>query len=182
MGLNNLEHKIQENRSFFDGDPSADHLEKFQAKLALVEKPVSMHNGFLFTSNKIFALAASVTVFLLVAIFALLEFPSVEAQPQLSEELMHVKMYYNAQTNPKIEEIRNCVAETITNEMLFETAENRLQKLDNNTQILEEKLGQAQGNKQLENAYIQSLKAKSEIVDQIYTQLCENNTNNIITQ
>lgn len=182
MGLNNLENKIMENKAFFDKEPSADHLEKFQAKLASLEKPASNKRGFLFTSNKSFALAASVTIFLLIAIFALLESPNVEAQAQLSEELMHVKMYYSAQTDPKIEEIRNCVAETIENEMLFETAENRLYKLDNNTQILEEKLGRAKGNKQLKNAYIQSLKAKSEVVDQIYTQLCETNTNNIITQ
>lgn len=182
MGLNNLENRIMENKAFFDTEPSADHLEKFQAKLALVEKPTSINRGFLFTSNKSFALAASVTIFLLIAIFALLESPKVEAQPQLSEELMHVKMYYSAQTDPKIEEIRNCAAETIENEMLFETAENRLYKLDNNTQILEGKLGRAKGNKQLKNAYILSLKAKSEVVDQIYTQLCETNTNNIITQ
>jgi hypothetical protein len=182
MGLNNLENRIMENKAFFDKEPSADHLDKFQAKLALVEKPTSINRGFLFASNKTFALAASVTILLLVAVFALLEFPSAEAQPQLSEELMHVKMYYNAQTNPKIEKIRNRVAETAENDMLFETAENRLQKLDNNTQILEEKLERAKGNKQLKNAYIQSLKAKSEIVDQIYTQLYKNNTNNIITQ
>ena len=182
MGLNNLENKIRENKMFFDGEPSTNHLEKFQAKLAQQEKPASMRRGFLFTSNKAVALAASVTIFLLIAIFALLESPKVEAQPQLYEELMHVKMYYSAQTDPKIEEIRNCAAETIDKEMLFETAEDRLYKLDHNTQILEEKLGRAKGNKQLKNAYIQSLKAKSEVVDQIYTQLCENKPNNIITQ
>lgn len=182
MGLNNLENKIMENKVFFDKEPSADHLDKFQAKLALAEKPASISRGFLFTSNKAFALAASVTIFLLIAMFALLESPNVEAQPQLSEELMHVKMYYSAQTDPKIEEIKNCAAETVDNDMLFETAENRLYKLDNNTQVLEEKLGLAKGNKQLKSAYIQSLKAKSEVVDQIYTQLCENKTNNIITQ
>jgi len=182
MGLNNLETKIRENKAFFDKEPSADHLEKFQAKLALLEKPANIHRGFLFTSNKAFALAASVTIFLLIAIFALLESPNVEAQAQLSEELMHVKMYYSAQTDPKIEEIKNCAAETVENEMLFETAENRLYKLDNNTQILEKKLEHAKGNKKLKNAYIQSLKAKSEVVDQIYTQLCENKIKHIITQ
>jgi hypothetical protein len=182
MGLNNLENKIRENKMFFDGEPSTDHLEKFQAKLANLEKSENKNNGFLFTSNRAFVLAASVTFFLLVAIFALLESPNVEAQPQLSEELMHVKMYYSAQTDSKMEEIRNCAAETTDNEMLFETAEDRLYKLDNNTQILEDKLEHAKGNKQLKNAYIQSLKAKSEVVDQIYTQLCEYNTNNIITQ
>ena len=182
MGLNNLENKIRENKMFFDEEPSVDHLEKFQARLDKIENPKNIHHGFLFTSTKTFVLAASVTIFLLIAIFALLESPDIEEQFQLSEELMHVKMYYSSQTNSKIEEIKNCATKTTENEMLFETAENRLYKLDNNTLILEDKLGQAKGNKQLESAYIQSLKAKSEVVNQIYAQLCENNTNNIITQ
>jgi len=180
MGVNNLENKIRENKAFFDSEPSHDHFKNFQAKLALSEKPKIIHRGFVFNSNKAFAFAASVTILLLVTIFALLDSPKIETQPQLSEELMHVKMYYSHQTDDKIDKIRNCASET--DDMLFETAENRLQKLDNNTQILEQKLGEAHGNKQLENAYIQSLKAKSDVVDKIYTQLCIENTNSIITQ
>lgn len=182
MGVNNLENRIRENKAFFDAEPSLNHLERFQAKLSQLEKPEAIRRGFVFTSNRTFALAASVTILLLIAIFALLEFPSVEAQPQLSEELMHVKMYYTSQTDEKIEEIRNCAAVSSDNEILFETAENRLQKLENTTQELERKLSQAHGNKQLESAYKQSLQAKSEVVDQIYTQMCVTNTNNIITQ
>ncbi|MDA3905158.1 MAG: hypothetical protein PF484_03695 [Bacteroidales bacterium] len=147
-----------------------------------MKQPKTSHKGFLFTSNKTFALAASVTILLLVAIFALLEFPSIEAKPQLSEELLHVKMYYSSQTDDKMTEIRNCATETSNKDMLFETADNRLHKLDNNTLELEQKLAKAHGNKQLKNAYIQSLKAKSEIVNQIYAQLCVENTNSIITQ
>lgn len=182
MGLNNLENKILENKTFFNEEPSADHLAKFQAKLATLEKPKKVNRGFVITSKKAFAYAASIIIFLLISIFALVEYPKVEARPQLSEELMHVKMYYGAQTNPKIEEIRNCATKSTESEMLFESAENRLYKLDNNTKILEGKLEYAQDNKQLKSAYIQSLKAKSDVVDQIYTQLCENKTNNIITQ
>lgn len=37
MGLVNLENKIRENRAFFDVEPSENHLEKFQSKLAQVE-------------------------------------------------------------------------------------------------------------------------------------------------
>ncbi len=112
----------------------------------------------------------------------MLDFPKAETQPQLSEELMHVKMYYNQQTEAKMTEIRNCATEITNNNMFFETAEDRLQKLDNNTKLLEQKLGKSEGNKQLENAYIQSLKVKSEIVNQIYAQLCDENSNSIITQ
>lgn len=182
MGLNNLENKIRENKAFFDEEPSAYHLERFQAKLSQLDKPVTVHKGFLFVSNKAFAVAASVTILMLISILALLDFPDTETQPQLSEELMHVKMYYNQQTEAKMTAIRNCASDINNDNMFFETAENRLQKLDNNTLELEQKLGKAEGNKQLENAYIQSLKAKSEIVNQIYTQLCEENTNSIITQ
>ena len=182
MGLNNLETKIRENRTFFDEEASVNHLEKMAAKLSRMEKPKTNNKGFLFASKTTFALAASVTILLLVAIFALLEFPSMETQPQLSEELLHVKMYYSTQTDEKIIEIRDCAMKTNNKEMLFESAEDRLSKLDNNTEKLEQKLGQAQGNKQLENAYILSLKAKSEVVNQIYTQLCVNNTNISITQ
>ena len=182
MGLNSLENKIRENKAFFDEEPSANHLKRFQAKLSRQDNPVTIHKGFLFASNKAFAVAASVTILLLVSIFALLDFPKAETQPQLSEELMHVKMYYNQQTEAKMTEIRNCATEITNNNMFFETAEDRLQKLDNNTKLLEQKLGKSEGNKQLENAYIQSLKVKSEIVNQIYAQLCDENSNSIITQ
>ncbi len=181
MGLNNLENKIRQNLASFDEEPSNDHLDNFRIKLAQMEKPVQTNKNFLFASNKAFALAASISIFIIIGIFALLEFPTLEAKPQLSEELMHVKMYYNQQTDEKIAEIRNCNSQTGTSETRFETAEDRLQKLENNTQQLEQKVSQANGNKQLKSAYIQSLKAKSEAVNQIYTSLCEN-TNNIITQ
>lgn len=180
MGLNNLENKIRENRSYFDEDPSSNHIKNFEAKLSQAAKPAKKSKGFLFASNRSFAAAASVTILLLITVFALLESPTAEAKPQLSEELMHVKMYYSTQTDIKIEEIKICAA-SVSNDMLFETTQNRLEKLDNNTQIIEQKLEMAQGNKQLENAYIQSLKAKSEVVDQMYTQMCENNTK-IISQ
>jgi len=179
MGLNNLENRIRENKAFFDAEPSLDHLERFEARLSEIEKPATIHRAFVFTSKKTLAFAASISILLLIAVFALLEFPNIDKQPQLSQELMHVKMYYSSQTDEKFEEIRNCAAVSSKNEILFETAENRLQKLDNNTKELEKKLAQAHGNKQLESAYKQSLQAKSEIVDQIYTQMC---VNNIITQ
>ncbi len=182
MGLNNLENRIRENKVFFNEEPSHNHLEKFQVKLSQLEKPNKTHGRFIFNSNRTFAVAASISIVLLISIFALLEFPNFESQPQLSEELMHVKMYYNQQTDKKIAEIKTCSEDKSTKDIYFETAEDRLLKLDNNTIKLEQKLSKAHGNKQLESAYIQSLKAKSEVVDQIYTQLCEVNTNSIITQ
>lgn len=119
---------------------------------------------------------------LFISLFALLEYPKLNHEPQLSDDLMHVKMYYSTQTNEKMSEIKNCANQSNAQEMLFESTEGRLQKLDNNTLELERKLSLAQGNKQLENAYILSLKAKSEVVNQIYDQMCTNNANNIITQ
>lgn len=182
MGLVNLENKIRENRAFFDVEPSENHLEKFQSKLAQVELKKNTFNRNRYNTRKIFAVAASVTVLLFISLFALLEYPKLNHEPQLSDNLMHVKMYYSAQTNEKMSEIKNCANQSNAQEMLFESTEGRLQKLDNNTLELERKLSLAQGNKQLENAYILSLKAKSEVVNQIYDQMCTNNANNIITQ
>ncbi|MBN1651230.1 MAG: hypothetical protein JW857_07870 [Bacteroidales bacterium] len=182
MGLVNLENKIRENRAFFDAEPSENHLEKFQSKLAQVEVKKIKSGRKRLNANKIFAVAASVTVLLFISLFALLEYPKLNNGPQLSDDLMHVKMYYSAQTSEKMSEIKNCANQSSAQEMLYESTEGRLQKLDNNTQELERKLSLAQGNKQLENAYILSLKAKSEVVNQIYDQMCANNTNNIITQ
>lgn len=182
MGLNNLENKIQGNRAFFDEEPSENHLEKFQARLAQSEYKKISSGKIRMNMNKFYAAAASVTILLFISLFALLEYPKLNHEPQLSDELMHVKMYYSVQTNEKLTEIRNCTTKTNSKDMFFESTEDRLQKLENNTEELERKLGQAHGNKQLENAYILSLKAKSEVVNQIYNQLCVNNTNNIITQ
>lgn len=166
---------------YFDEEPSADHLEKFQNKLSQLKKPETIQKSHFFSSKQVLKVAASISIFLVLSIAALLEFRNLNKEPQLSDELMHVKMYYNQITDEKLAEINNCNTSDY-DEMLYETTENRLQKLDNTTKELEHQLGQAHGNKQLEKAYIQSLQAKSEVVNQMYAQMCTNNTNNIITQ
>jgi len=181
MGLNNLETKIRENKAFFEEEPTPEHFDRFEAKLNTINYSKPANKSYLFTSKRIFAYAATVSILLLVSLFAILESSSLNAQPQLSEELFHVKMYYSQLTGDKISEIEKCT-KTINNDFIYESTSNRLLKLDESTLELEQKLSRAQGNKQLESAYIQSLKAKSEIVDQIYAQMCVDNTNNLITQ
>jgi len=182
MGLTNLENKIRENKAFFDEDLPTGHLERFQNKLEHWEKPANQTKGFLFRSKKSYLVAASVSIFILVSAFILLETKHVQSQPQLSEDILHVKMFYSQQTSEKMSEIKNCTQQSPESELLIENTENRLLKLDENTLILEQKLSQAQGNEQLKTAYIQSLKAKSDAVDNIYSQLCTNQSNKSIIQ
>jgi hypothetical protein len=182
MGLNNLENKIREDKLFFDEEPSADHLLKFKEKLDFLAEPENKKNIFSFPIRRMMAIAASAGLILFVSIFSLNEYrTNKENTSQLSKELLHVKMYYSTLSDEKMEEINRCVSHSNENELLLESTKNRLLKLDENTQVLEEKLNYAQGNKQLENAYIQSLMAKSEVTNQIYEQLCTENTKTLIT-
>lgn len=182
MGLNNLENKIREDRLFFDEEPSANHFIKFNEKLNFLAESENKKNVFSFPIRKVMAVTASAGLVLFISIFALSEYKNKEeAAPQLSEELLHVKMYYSTLSEEKMEEINRCVSTSSENGLLLESTKNRLLKLDENTQALEEKLSYAQGNKQLENAYIQSLMAKSEVTNQIYEQLCTENTQILIT-
>lgn len=118
----------------------------------------------------------------MISVFSVLELSKDLNTPQLSEELMHVKMYYEQETEEKMDEIMLCGTQSVENEMLMESTSNRLKKLDANTQKLEEKLSIANDNQQLKSAYIQSLKAKSDVVEQMYAQICKEQTNNQVTQ
>ncbi len=182
MGLENLENKIRENKAFFEDELSSNHLERFQAKLEQMDKAVQPNKSLGNRVNRVALVAASVIVLLFIAFFAQTKFPSAQAEPQLSNELMQVKMYYITQTNKKIEEIKSCAANKVSNDILFETTEDRLSKLDQSTLKLEHKLERAEGNKQLKMAYIQSLKAKSEVVDQMYIQMCMGNENKRLSE
>jgi len=179
MGLNTLENKIRENKAFFDEELSSGHQERFLERLNQMEAPKKITARFPFASPKAFAYAISISVLMLISIYTLIENPFKSSPAQLSEELLSVKMYYNQQTEAKMSELKNIESSSNTNSVLFESTEDRLSKLDKNTQQLEDKLSLAHGNKQLENAYILSLKAKSEVVNQVYTQIV---SSNIITQ
>jgi hypothetical protein len=170
-----LENKIRENKAFFEEEVSSNHLEKFQARLEQMDKAVQPKKSIGNRMNRLALVAASVIVLLFIAFFAQTKFLSAQAEPQLSNELMQVKMYYTTQTNKKIEQIKSCAAHKVSNDILFETTEDRLSKLDQSVMKLEHKLERAEGNKQLKTAYIQSLKAKSEVVDQMYIQMCIGN-------
>lgn len=182
MGLKNLENKIWENKAFFEAELPTYDLEKFEAKLNQHTTNLKKSKQFVFKSYRAFAVAASVSILLMISVFSVLELSKDLNTPQLSEELMHVKMYYEQETEEKMDEIMLCGTQSVENEMLMESTSNRLKKLDANTQKLEEKLSIANDNQQLKSAYIQSLKAKSDVVEQMYAQICKEQTNNQVTQ
>ncbi|MFH0999494.1 MAG: hypothetical protein V1783_01515 [Bacteroidota bacterium] len=181
MGNKNIETKVKENKAFFDAEPSSAHFDNFREKLNAFNESKPIKKSLFLTPKLIFAIAASVGILLLIPVFKLLESSDFLSQPPLSEELIHVKMYYSQQTESKLAEIEKC-KDNDNSAILIESATNRMQKLEESTLELEQKLSRAHGNKQMENAYIQSLRAKSDLVNQVYEQLCADNTNLILTQ
>ncbi len=63
---------------------------------------------------------------------------------------------------------------------LINATENQLMKLDFNVEKIEDKLKEAAGNKRLELAYIQNLKAKNDLLNKMHNQIC--NKQNVLTQ
>ena len=63
---------------------------------------------------------------------------------------------------------------------LLKSTESQILKLDFNAEKIENQLQTATGNKRLELAYIQSLKAKNDLVSQVYEEICSKS--NLLTQ
>lgn len=184
MGLNNIEDIIKKNQEYFDEEPSSDHMDKFFFKLQ--EKKQVNKNFIASNSDKAWWIGIAATISLLVTIGWFISQQEIKTQQKqemgLSMELMEIKSYYNQESDKKLEDIKQCANQSESTKKLLASTESQLQKLNFNSQKLENRLKETGSNKRLEIAYIQSLKTKTDLVNQMHQELCKQNDHNLMTQ
>lgn len=183
MGLNKLEKLIKENQEYFEQEPSMDHMDKFFFKIK--EKEENQKNAFLKNDQRAWWIGIAATISLLISIGWFISIQDMQfskkQQMGLSLELNEIKSYYNKESDKKLQEINQCVNQSTSTQKLMASTETQLNKLSFNTDKLENKLIETGGNKKIELAYIQSLKIKNDLVNQMYKEICKQNSN-ILTQ
>lgn len=182
MGLDKFEKQIKDNQEYFKKEPSMDHMDKFLFKLR--EQEDEQKDKFLKwdKSSWWIGIAASLSLFISIAWFIYQQEPMQNKKQQmgLSFELNEIKTYYTKESNKKLDEINNCSDMSSSTQKLIKATETQLMKLDFNVDKIENKLKEASGNKRLELAYIQNLKAKNDLLDKMHNEIC--NKQNILIQ
>ena len=182
MGLDKFEKIIKDNQEYFEKEPSMEHMDKFLFKLREQEE-TTQKKSFIWKKNSSWlAIAASISILIGIAWMLQQQAPQAfENQTMgLSLELNDIKTYYSNHSNKKLQEIKNCSDQSENTKKLIETTEMQLLRLDFNTEKIGNKLKEASGNKRLELAYIQNLKAKDDLLNNMQTQICSKK--NILTQ
>jgi len=182
MGLNKFEKTIKDNQEYFDKEPSMEHMDKFLFKLR-EQEDTSKKKGFNWKKNSSWlAIAASISILIGIAWIFQQQAPLAfeKHQTGLSLELNDIKTYYSNNSNKKLQAIKNCSDQSDNTKKLIASTEVQLLKLDFNTEKIENKLKKASGNKRLELAYIQNLKAKNDLLNNMQNQICTKK--NILTQ
>ena len=182
MGIDQIKKVIQENREYFEKEPGMDHMDTFLFKLQ-DQKEKKKTNAVNWSANRWWiGMAASVSLLIGISWF-IINHPSVDNisnQTSLSPELYQIKSYYNMETEKKLQKMTVCAKKSPATDRILKSTESQILKLDFNADLIENKLQTAKGNKRLELAYIQSLKAKSDLVSQIYQEICAGS--NLLTQ
>ena len=182
MGLNKFEKTIKDNQEYFDKEPSMEHMDKFLFKLREQEETINKKTFGWKRNSSWLVIAASISILIGIAWVFQQQKPPAFENPQmgLSLELTDVKTYYSHNSNKKLQEIKSCSDQSENSRKLIETTKIQLLKLDFNTEKIENKLKEASGNKRLELAYIQNLKAKNDLLNNMQAQICSKK--NILTQ
>lgn len=183
MGLDKFEKQIKSNQEYFEKEPSSEHMDKFFFKL---QEKQNQNQLFKSSNNSNTAwwigIAASISLLVTIAWFISQTEISTRSNQQmgLSAELMNIKTYYNSESDKKLKEINACANQSETTQKLLKTTETQLMKLNFNSEKIESKLKESEGNERLQTAYIQSLKTKNDLINQMHTEICkrENNLTN----
>lgn len=185
MGLDKFEKLINENKEYFEQEASSEHMDKFFFKLQEKQNENQLFNSNN-NQNKSWWIGIAASLSLLVTIAWFISHQQIDTkktqQMGLSTELMNIKSYYSLESEKKLSEINSCAHQTETTQKLLKTAESQLMKLDYNSDKIEDKLKNSQGNKRLETAYIQSLKTKNDLISQMHDQICNKENHNLMTQ
>lgn len=183
MGINKFENLIKDNKKYFEKEPSMEHMDKFFFKLK--EEKEEKVLRFAKNDQKAWWIGIAASLSLLISIAWFITEQPTESQRRqemgLSIELTQIKTYYIKESQKKLKEINQCADQSENTQKLINTTETQLQKLAYNVEKLEDKLKDATGNKKLELAYIQNLKAKSDLVNKMHNEICNQN-NSILTQ
>jgi len=183
MGLDKIEKIVHENRDYFEQEPEMEHMNKFLFKLQEQKEKEGFTRINRKKYNWIISVAASVSILIAMSWF-IIQHPmpqqNTSKQISLSTELYEIKTYYNRETEKKLKEIDECIKKTPKTESLLNSTKSQILKLDFNVNNIEDKLKKASGNERLKMAYIKNLKAKNDLVSQVYNEICTNS--NLLTQ
>lgn len=170
-----LEEKIRKNRDLFDGaEPPDDHLSRFQSKLESLHEaaPVIIKRP----SYRFLRIAAVIAVLLALSITYYLISPemnsSLVSAGTLPREIQEARMYYNKQTEVKMQKINECAASTSEASYIQKIVEDEMILLDSSSVELEKQLQNDADNKRLINALLKNYKTKSDLLDGILNRLC----------
>lgn len=178
-----MEKDIKNNREFFEQEPSMEHMDKFLFKLQEENEPTGT-TIFAEKNRWLLAIAASIVILIGMTWFIQDQaLNNIQApQQERSFELYEIKAYYTQNSEKKWADINECSQGSDKNKKILRNTENQLLRLDYNTEKIALRLKEANGNKKLELAYIQSLKAKNDLVNTMYNQICSPQQNQLLTQ
>lgn len=185
MGLDKFEKLLAENQEYFEKEPSSEHMDKFYFKL---QEKQNENQLFKSSNNNNtswwIGIAASISLLITLGWFISQQKIEIKNNQQmgLSTELMNIKTYYNHESEKKLKEITQCANQSETTQKLIKTTETQIMKLNFNSELIEDKLKDSQGNKRLETAYIQSLKTKNDLINHIHEEICKQENINLMTQ
>lgn len=178
-----MEKDIKNNREFFEQEPSMEHMDKFLFKL---QEEKGQSSTSLLPEKKQWLLAIAASIIILIGMTWFIQdqaLNNIQTPPQdLSFKLYEIKAYYTQNSDKKWADINECSQSSERNKKILKNTENQLLKLDYNTEKIALQLKDANGNKKLELAYIQSLKAKNDLVNTMYNQICSPQQNQLLTQ
>jgi len=185
MGLDKFEKLIKDNQEYFEKEPSSEHMDKFYFKMQ-----ESQNENQLFktsaNTNKAWWIGIAATISLLVSIGWFISQQKIASnntqQMGLSAELINIKTYYNNESDKKLKEIEQCTNQSQTSQKLIKSTETQIMKLDFNTEKIEDLLKNSQGNQRLETAFIQNLKTKNDLLNQMHEEICQQENKNLMIQ
>lgn len=171
-----LEEKIKKNRDSLDAaEPSPGHTERFEKKLASLHNSKANSKGLRIRRG--LRVAAVIVVLIGLSITLYLVTPGrlnngLAANP-LPQEIQEVKMYYQFETQKKLDQVQQCAVSPDQADLIKQIAEQELQQLDSNSSQLEDQLRNDQDNKRVKDALILNYKTRADLVEDIIKKVCK---------
>lgn len=160
--MSNIEDIIRKNKSsFFNEDPPAGHLDRFQQRL-------SNKNHFLWPVLRVAAI-----VVLILSISLALYYQDVARDisvSTISTELAETEMYYQSMLNHKLNHVKNML-----NDQQYTSIKQELKVMDRNFHYLKEDLKLNPDDQRIIHAMINNYQLKIELVQQVIDQVKYNN-------
>lgn len=171
-----LDEKIKKNRDSLDGaEPPQGHLDRFEKRLARLHD--TQEAGSSPRISRGWKVAAVILILIGISTTLYLVNPGRYSNPlsatPLPPDIQEVKMYYQFETDKKLEKMEQCAVSFDQADLIRQIARQELNELDSNSVALEDQLRIDQENKKLKDALILNYKTRADLVEDIIKKVCK---------